>query len=197
MRGKELSPAPRRAEKDDLIKEIPEKVTGFVKLNSCLVGHHARVVRPDGIARLDYEPELVFVIGQRALGVRKADALDYVAGVTMLNDLTDRDLQEREVKVGLALLDRRRTPGLRPVGPELITLDEIADPYDLWMICTVNGEVRMRVNTRDQIWKLPTSSSISRAPSDRARRHASDPAHRVASRSASQCGELSLSPAMS
>jgi 2-keto-4-pentenoate hydratase/2-oxohepta-3-ene-1,7-dioic acid hydratase in catechol pathway len=139
----------------NLIREIPNEPTGFVKLNSCLVGHDAQVARPDGIVRLDYEPELVFVIGKRALGVKKEYAFSYVAGVTILNDLTDRDSQEREVASGSRFWTGKNIPGFGPLGPELITLDEIADPYDLWMTCSVNGEQRMRVNTRDQIWKLP------------------------------------------
>jgi 2-keto-4-pentenoate hydratase/2-oxohepta-3-ene-1,7-dioic acid hydratase in catechol pathway len=139
----------------NLIKEMPEEPTAFVKLNSCLVGHQARVERPEGIVHLDYEPELVFVIGKRALGVKKADAFDYVAGVTILNDLTCRDLQLREVKSGSRFWTGKNIPGFGPLGPELITIDEIPDPYDLWMTCSVNGEQRLRVNTRDQIWKLP------------------------------------------
>ena len=142
-------------QRTNLIKEIPEEPTGFVKLNSSLVGHRATVVRPAGITRLDYEPELVFVMGRRALGVKKAEAFNYVAGVTILNDLTDRDSQEREVKSGSRFWTGKNIPGFGPLGPELVTLDEIADPYDLWVTCTVNGEQRMRVNTRDQIWKLP------------------------------------------
>jgi 5-carboxymethyl-2-hydroxymuconate isomerase/acylpyruvate hydrolase len=139
----------------NLIKEIPSEPTSFVKLNSCLVGHGAKVARPAGIVRLDYEPELVFVIGKRALGVKKEYAMSHVAGVTILNDLTDRDSQEREVASGSRFWTGKNIPGFGPLGPELITIDEIADPYDLWMTCAVNGEQRMRVNTRDQIWKLP------------------------------------------
>jgi 2-keto-4-pentenoate hydratase/2-oxohepta-3-ene-1,7-dioic acid hydratase in catechol pathway len=139
----------------NLIKEIPQEPTAFVKLNSCLVGHDARVARPAGIVRLDYEPELVFVIGRRALGASKAEALDHVVGVTILNDLTDRDSQEREVASGSRFWTGKNIPGFGPLGPEVITMDEIADPYDLWMTCAVNGKERMRVNTRDQIWKLP------------------------------------------
>jgi 2-keto-4-pentenoate hydratase/2-oxohepta-3-ene-1,7-dioic acid hydratase in catechol pathway len=105
--------------------------------------------------RLDYEPELVFVIGKRALGVKKKDAFDYVAGVTILNDLTCRDLQKREVASGSRFWTGKNIPGFGPLGPEIVTMDEIADPYDLWMTCSVNGQERMRVNTRDQIWKLP------------------------------------------
>ncbi len=142
-------------QRTNLIKEIPQEPTSFVKLNSCLVGTNAKVARPEGIVRLDYEPELVFVIGKRALGVKKADAFAHVAGVTILNDLTDRDSQEREVKSGSRFWTGKNIPGFGPLGPELITIDEIADPYDLWMTCAVNGIQRMRVNTRDQIWKLP------------------------------------------
>lgn len=138
----------------NLIKEMPEEPTAFVKLNSCLVGHNARVARPAGISRLDYEPELVFVIGKRALNVGRKNPLDYVAGVTILNDLTDRDLQLREVASGSRFWTAKNIPGFGPLGPEIITIDEIPDPYNLWMVCTVNGEQRMRVNTRDQIWKL-------------------------------------------
>jgi 5-carboxymethyl-2-hydroxymuconate isomerase/acylpyruvate hydrolase len=114
------------------------------------------VVKPDGVEHLDYEPELVFVIGRRALGVsRDLDIADYAVGVTILNDLTDRDAQKREVKSGSRFWTAKNIPGFGPLGPEIVTLDEIPDPYDLWITCAVNGEERMRVNTRDQIWKLP------------------------------------------
>jgi len=141
--------------RNDLIKEMPGEPTGFIKLNSSLVGHNAKVAKPDGIAHLDYEPELVFVIGRRALGVGKEDAMDYAVGVTILNDLTDRDMQKREVASGSRFWTSKNAPGFGPLGPEIVTMDEIGDPYDLWMTCSVNGEERMRMNTRDQIWKLP------------------------------------------
>ena len=140
---------------NDLIRENPQEPTAFVKLNSCLSGHEARVKRPQGITQLDYEPELVFVIGKRALGVKKKEAFDYVAGVTILNDLTDRAAQKREVASGSRFWTGKNIPGFGPLGPEIVTMDEIPDPYDLWMTCAVNGEQRMRVNTSDQIWKLP------------------------------------------
>ena len=138
----------------NLIKEIPQEPTSFIKLNSCLSGHEAKVVRPKGITRLDYEPELVFVIGKRALGAKKSEAMDYVAGVTILNDLTCRDLQLREVASGSRFWTGKNIPGFGPLGPEIVTIDEIPDVYDLWMTCSVNGQERMRVNTVDQIWKI-------------------------------------------
>ncbi len=138
----------------DLIREIPNEPTGFVKITACLAGHDAKVARPAEVAHLDYEPELVFVIGKRAFGVKKNEAFDHVVGVTVLNDLTCRDTQKREVASGSRFWTSKNAPGFGPVGPEIVTMDEIADPYDLWMTCTVNGEQRMRVNTSDQIWKM-------------------------------------------
>ncbi len=141
--------------RSDLIREMPEEVTGFVKIHSCLTGHREKVVKPAPVANLDYEPELVFVIGRRALGVKKTDDWrPYVVGVTVLNDLTDRDMQKREVASGSRFWTAKNAPGFGPVGPEIVTLDEIPDPYDLWMTCAVNGEPRMRVNTREQIWRM-------------------------------------------
>jgi len=141
--------------KNDLLLETPQEPTAFIKLNSCLSGHNGNVVRPDGIVRLDYEPELVFVIGKRALGVKKKEAFDYIAGITILNDLTCRDLQKREVASGSRFWTGKNIPGFGPLGPYIVTMDEIKDPYDLWMTCSVNGKERMHFNTRDQIWKLP------------------------------------------
>lgn len=138
----------------NLIKEIPQEPTSFIKLNSCLSGHEAKVARPKGIVRLDYEPELVFVIGKRGLGAKKEEAMNYVAGVTILNDLTCRDLQLKEVASGSRFWTGKNIPGFGPLGPEIVTLDEIPDAYDLWMTCSVNGQERMRVNTQDQIWKI-------------------------------------------
>ncbi len=139
----------------DLIKETPGEPTGFVKLNSCLVGHEAEVERPASVTHLDYEPELVFVIGKHVHGGKKADAFDCVAGITILNDLTCRDTQKREVASGSRFWTSKNAPGFGPLGPYIITMDEVPDPYDIWVICSVNGEQRMRVNTGDQIWKLP------------------------------------------
>lgn len=141
--------------KNDLIREMPAEVTGFVKIHSCLTGHRETVAKPAVVEHLDYEPELVFVIGRRALGVKKTDDWRaYVAGVTVMNDLTDRDMQKREVASGSRFWTSKNAPGFGPVGPEIVTLDEIPDAYDLWMVCKVNGELRMRVNTREQIWRM-------------------------------------------
>jgi 2-keto-4-pentenoate hydratase/2-oxohepta-3-ene-1,7-dioic acid hydratase in catechol pathway len=142
-------------ERTDLIRERPQEPTGFIKLNSCLVGDDAEVERPPSVAHLDYEPELVFVLGKPAFRAKRENAFDYVVGITLLNDLTCRDTQKREVASGSRFWTAKNAPGFGPLGPWIITMDEVRDPYDIWVTCSVNGEQRMRVNTRDQIWKLP------------------------------------------
>ncbi|MEK0419113.1 MAG: hypothetical protein RI949_3119 [Pseudomonadota bacterium] len=139
----------------DLIKELPQEPTGFVKLNDCLTGHDCDVVRPASVTHLDYEPELVFVIGKPVFQARAEEAMDCVAGITILNDLTCRDTQKREVASGSRFWTAKNAPGFGPLGPFIITMDEVPDPYNIWVTCSVNGEERMRVNTADQIWKLP------------------------------------------
>jgi acylpyruvate hydrolase len=141
--------------RNNLLKETPQEPTGFIKVNSCLSGHDAKVVRPHGVVRLDYEPELAFVIGKPGVAIKKAEAMDYVAGVMLLNDLTCRDLQEREVAAGSRFWTGKNIPGFGPLGPYIISLDEIGDPHELWITCTVNGELRMRGNMRDQIYHIP------------------------------------------
>jgi 2-keto-4-pentenoate hydratase/2-oxohepta-3-ene-1,7-dioic acid hydratase in catechol pathway len=138
-----------------LIKELPDEPTGFIKLNACLAGHEEDVVRPASVKQLDYEPELVFVIGKAAYQVKAEHAFEHVVGITLLNDLTCRETQKREVVSGSRFWTAKNAPGFGPLGPCIVTLDEVADPYDLWVSCSVNGEERMRVNTSEQIWKLP------------------------------------------
>jgi 2-keto-4-pentenoate hydratase/2-oxohepta-3-ene-1,7-dioic acid hydratase in catechol pathway len=138
----------------DLIRELPQEPTGFVKIASCLAGHDADVVRPASVTRLDYEPELVFVVGRLVRDWNGGDPLECIAGITLLNDLTCRDTQKREVASGSRFWTAKNAPGFGPVGPCIVTLDEVPDPYDLWVSCRVNGEERMRVNTCEQIWKL-------------------------------------------
>jgi hypothetical protein len=104
---------------------------GAERLNAGPLGHNAKVVKPNGVARLDCEPALVFVVGRGAESLSgDEDAMDFMLGVTLLNDLTDRDRREATA-----------------LGPEIVTLDELGDPYDQWMVCTVNGEERLRMNT--------------------------------------------------
>lgn len=137
-----------------MLTELPQEPTGFIKLVDTMVGQDAEVVRPADIDTLDYEPELTFIIGKRAHGVSKADALAHVAGFTLSNDISARHIQKREVASGTRFWTAKNMPGVGPVGPYALTLDEVADVDDLWVTCDVNGQRRLRQNTREYLFKI-------------------------------------------
>jgi 5-carboxymethyl-2-hydroxymuconate isomerase len=137
-----------------MLLEDPKEPTSFVKLTETLVGDGARVARPEGITTFDYEPELAFIVTKRAFQVPRERARDYVGAVTVLNDLTAREIQKQEVQLGTKFWVSKNMPGFTPVGPYAVPLAEIADPYDLWLTCVVNGQQRLRVNTDEYIHRI-------------------------------------------
>ena len=123
-----------------MLTEVPNEPTGFIKLVSTMSGDGDEVVKPADITTLDYEPELCYVVGKRAHGVRKAEAMDYIAGFTLTNDVSAREIQKREVASGSRFWTAKNMPGFAPVGPYILTMDEVADTDNLWVTCDVNGE---------------------------------------------------------
>jgi 2-keto-4-pentenoate hydratase/2-oxohepta-3-ene-1,7-dioic acid hydratase in catechol pathway len=137
-----------------MLTEVPNEPTGFIKLVDTMSGDGDEVVRPEGITTLDYEPELCYVVGKRAHGVKKADAMDYIAGFTLTNDVSAREIQQREVASGSRFWTAKNMPGFAPVGPYILTMDEVANTDNLWVTCDVNGERRLRSNTGDYLYKI-------------------------------------------
>ncbi len=137
-----------------MLTEIPNEPTGFIKLVSTMSADGDEVVKPHDVSTLDYEPELCYVVGKRAHGVRKADAMDYIAGFTLMNDVSVREIQKREVASGSRFWTAKNMPGFAPVGPFILTMDEVADTDDLWVTCDVNGQRRLRAHTGDYLYKI-------------------------------------------
>jgi 2-keto-4-pentenoate hydratase/2-oxohepta-3-ene-1,7-dioic acid hydratase in catechol pathway len=137
-----------------MLTEMPNEPTGFVKLVSTMSGDGDEVVKPTDITTLDYEPELCYVVGKRAHGVKKAEAMDYIAGFTLMNDVSAREIQKREVASGSRFWTAKNMPGFAPVGPYILTMDEVADTDNLWVTCDVNGKRRLRSNTGDYLYKI-------------------------------------------
>jgi len=137
-----------------MLTEVPNEPTGFIKLVSTMSGDGDAVVKPADITTLDYEPELCYVVGKRAHGVKKADAMDYIAGFTLTNDVSAREIQKREVASGSRFWTAKNMPGFAPVGPHILTMDEVADTDNLWVTCDVNGQRRLRSNTGDYLYKI-------------------------------------------
>jgi 2-keto-4-pentenoate hydratase/2-oxohepta-3-ene-1,7-dioic acid hydratase in catechol pathway len=137
-----------------MLTEVPNEPTGFIKLVSTMSGDGDEVVKPNDITTLDYEPELCYVVGKRAHGVRKADAMDYISGFTLTNDVSAREIQKREVASGSRFWTSKNMPGFAPVGPYILTMDEVTDTDNLWVTCDVNGKRRLRSNTGDYLYKI-------------------------------------------
>lgn len=125
----------------------------FPKLPSALVGHGAEIPLPDPDLedRVDYEAELAVVIGRRARAVSEADALEYVAGYTIMNDVSGRRTQRAEKQ----WLRAKGFDGFGPCGPWLVTADAIPDPHALAIECRVNGELRQSSDTGRMIFRIP------------------------------------------
>lgn len=128
--------------------KIPEYPILFNKFNNALTGHGHDVELPAASKQVDYEAELAIVIGKRAKHVSEEEALDYVFGYCCANDLSARDLQLRTNQWMLGKI----CDGFAPLGPELVTSDEIPDPNALAIRTTVNGELRQNSNTSDMIF---------------------------------------------
>ena len=127
---------------------IPEYPILFSKFNNALVGHKAKVMKPDSTKQMDYEAELVIVMGQECRNVSVESALDYVFGYASGNDLSARDLQFR---TGQWLLGKF-LPGFAPLGPYIASQDEIPNPNALSIELYLNGELRQHSNTDNMIF---------------------------------------------
>jgi 2-keto-4-pentenoate hydratase/2-oxohepta-3-ene-1,7-dioic acid hydratase in catechol pathway len=127
---------------------------GFIKTPSSLTGAGRDIVRPLGVTALDCETELAVVIGRKCKNVREEDAYGVVAGYTILNDVTARDVAEIERESGRLFLAKTYDT-FCPLGPWLTTRDEIPEPMHLAIRTRVNGELRQSGNTRDMIWSIP------------------------------------------
>ncbi|MEC0089600.1 fumarylacetoacetate hydrolase family protein [Paenibacillus macquariensis] len=127
---------------------IPEYPILFNKFNNTLTGHGDDIPLPKVSKKVDYEAELVIVIGKTAKYVTKEDALSHVFGYCTVNDLSARDLQLRTQQWLLG----KSCDKFSPLGPYLVSADELGNPNDLDIKCTVNGEVRQHSNTSDMIF---------------------------------------------
>jgi 2-keto-4-pentenoate hydratase/2-oxohepta-3-ene-1,7-dioic acid hydratase in catechol pathway len=103
-------------------------------------------------SQLDYEAELAVIIGKPGRGISKADALKHVWGYTIVNDVTARDLQQKHRQWFLG----KSMDTFCPMGPYIVTADEVGDPATLNVRCWINGELRQDANTSDLIFDIPT-----------------------------------------
>jgi 2-keto-4-pentenoate hydratase/2-oxohepta-3-ene-1,7-dioic acid hydratase in catechol pathway len=130
---------------------IPTSPVLFSKFSNAIASPGEPIVLPANAVEYDYEAELGVVVGKRAKNVSEQDALNFVLGYCNVNDLSARDLQTRTSQWLLGkTLDQ-----FMPIGPYLITADEVRDPQALDIRCWVNGALRQNSSTADMVFSVP------------------------------------------
>lgn len=134
--------------------ELPAFPSAFAKFPSSLCAAHEPILLPPGVEAVDYEVELAVVIGRPARNVGAAEALDFVAGYTICNDVGARKIQLAEMETQIGIVLAKNFPHFAPLGPWLVTADEIPDPQALHIALSVNGEARQAAHTGDMIFSV-------------------------------------------
>ena len=135
---------------------VPKEPIIFMKAGSSVIGPGDTILLPKGLGRMDHEIELAVIIGGRATAAKKKDALSYVAGYTILNDVTARDLQTSDLEKKHPWFRSKSYDTFTPLGPWIVTADEIRGPIELGLECRVNGTVRQKSNTKNMVFDVPT-----------------------------------------
>ncbi len=131
---------------------IPREPVIFNKIGNCIVGPNDNVMMPKGGERLDWEVEIAFVISQRARYVEEADAQRYIAGYLVCNDVSERHFQ---IERSGQWVKGKCCETFGPLGPWLVTPEEVGDVDSLGMWLDVNGQRRQTGNTSTMIFKIP------------------------------------------
>ena len=132
-------------------RPLPSEPTVFLKANSSISGPYDPIIRPKDGVKLDYEAELAAVIGKEARNVDEAQALGHVAAYCLLNDVSERAFQ---IEHGGDTTKGKSCDTFAPIGPWLVTADEVGDPQALALWTAVNGERRQNGNTRHMVFTV-------------------------------------------
>jgi 2-keto-4-pentenoate hydratase/2-oxohepta-3-ene-1,7-dioic acid hydratase in catechol pathway len=130
---------------------LPTEPLLFIQANSAISGPHDPILRPPGAVKLDYEVELGAVIGRDARNVSEADAMKHVAAYCIVDDVSERAFQ---MEHGGTTTKGKSADTFAPIGPWLVTADEVGDPQALEVWTTVNGEPRQRGETKNMIFTV-------------------------------------------
>jgi 2-keto-4-pentenoate hydratase/2-oxohepta-3-ene-1,7-dioic acid hydratase in catechol pathway len=127
----------------------------FFQNVDAIIGPDEEIVYPEGLTKeLDYELELAVVIGKPGRWLTAEQAVEHIAGYTVFNDITARDIQRREMESGVFSFSKA-IDTFCPIGPWIVTADEIPDPHALAMQLRVNGDVRQAGSTADLLISIP------------------------------------------
>jgi 2-keto-4-pentenoate hydratase/2-oxohepta-3-ene-1,7-dioic acid hydratase in catechol pathway len=130
---------------------LPKFPVVFFKMTTAIVGPGEDIVLPKNSTQPDYEAEFAFVIGKGGYRIPSSAWRDHVYGYTIVNDVSARDIQMSTSQWSLA----KSFPSYCPMGPAIVTTDEISDPHNLAIGLTINGETLQNSNTRELVFKIP------------------------------------------
>ncbi len=141
-----------RAHAEESGMQLPSEPVFFLKATSSIIGPDDEVMLPPNAAKGDWEVELGVVIGKKASYVSEDEAMAYVAGYCIVNDVSERELQ---LERGAQWTRGKSCDTFGPVGPWLVTSDEITDPHNLRLTLAVNGETMQDAWTNDLVFSVP------------------------------------------
>lgn len=145
-----------KAHAQELNQKLFEEPVFFSKAPSALVPHETHIVIPKWLEnRVDHEAEMALVIGKTGKYIAESEAMSFIAGYTILNDVTARDMQKQDIDRANPWFRAKSFDTFCPVGPMLVPADEIENPNDLEIHLYVNGEERQRAKTSSMIFKVP------------------------------------------
>jgi 5-oxopent-3-ene-1,2,5-tricarboxylate decarboxylase/2-hydroxyhepta-2,4-diene-1,7-dioate isomerase len=136
-------------------KEPPREPIFFAKASTAVIGPGEAVVIPKRAGRVDHEVELAVIIGTGGRNITRKKAARHIAGYTVLNDVTARDMQSRDMAASRPWFLSKSFDTFAPMGPCIVLPDEIEQPVHLDLTLRVNGQIRQESNTRDLIFDIP------------------------------------------
>jgi len=134
---------------------VAEEPIVFLKASTSVIGPEANIEIPDWLGRVDYEAELLVVLGKEGKNVAEADAMELVVGYTIFNDVTARAQQRSDQERKHPWFRSKSVDTFGPMGPLLVTSEEIPDPHALRLSCRVNGELRQDDSTGSMVYRIP------------------------------------------
>lgn len=144
-----------RKHAEEFDNPVPAEPIIFSKLPSALLPNEGKIVIPRNVGRVDHEGELAVVIGKTGKNISESRAYEYIAGYTILNDVTARALQIKDINNKLPWMRAKSFDTFCPVGPFLVPHGALSNPHQLDITVKVNGQIRQHSNTSQLIFKIP------------------------------------------
>ncbi|MBM3290754.1 MAG: fumarylacetoacetate hydrolase family protein, partial [Candidatus Hydrogenedentes bacterium] len=135
--------------------DVPKEPIFFAKSPTACIGPDQPIVTRPEYGRVDHEGELAVVIGRVTKGVAPAEVRECIAGYALLNDVTAREMQKKDIDAGHPWFRSKSLDTFCPFGPYMVLRDALPWPLEVDIECAVNGEIRQKSNTRHFIFKLP------------------------------------------